>query len=74
MTVDTPLTCYICSETSNRKTVDMIGCLRDQEAASERFREKHDTEPNGYIDICPDCRDENPHHTRNTEKRYGVYD
>lgn len=73
MTVDTPLTCYICGETSDRQTVDLIGCFQDQEDAEERFEEKHGSSAEGYIDICPDCRDENPHHAKNAEEKYGVY-
>jgi hypothetical protein len=73
MTVDTLLSCYICGETSDRATVDLIGCFRDQEAAAERFNEKHDSPADGYIDICPDCRENNPNHAKNAEEKYGVY-
>lgn len=73
MTVDAPLTCYICGETSDRATVDLIGCFKDQEAARERFVEKHDEEPGGYLDICPTCNREHPNHARNARKKYGVY-
>ena len=60
---DTPLTCYICGETEPRVTVDMIGCLKDQEKADERFKEKFGEYANGYIDICPKCK-------KNISKKY----
>lgn len=74
MTVDTPLSCYICGETSDRATVDMLGCLKDQAAARERYIEKHGRNPQGFIDICPDCQDSNPNHAHNTYKKYGKYE
>jgi protein-arginine kinase activator protein McsA len=41
VTIDTPLTCYMCGVTSDEfVTVDLLGCLRVQEAATKRFVEK----------------------------------
>ncbi|MFC6992434.1 hypothetical protein ACFQH3_12160 [Haladaptatus sp. GCM10025707] len=74
MTVDSPLTCYICGETSDRATVDLIGCFKDQDAASERFEEKHGREPESYLDVCSSCQDENPNHARNAREKYGAYE
>ncbi len=74
MTTDCPLTCYICGETpEGAMTVDMVGCLKDQEAAGERFEEKHGEQHEGYLFICNDCRDENPAYARNVENKYGIY-
>ena len=74
MTTETPLTCYICGRTSGEwMTVDMIGLFEDQDAARERFAEKHGTEPESYLFVCPDCDDENPHYARNCREKYGVY-
>lgn len=72
MTVDAPLTGYICGETKDEKTVDMIGCLHDQDAARERFEEKHGKEPDSYLYVCDDCRDDNPNYAENIEQKYGV--
>jgi len=74
MTTETPLTCYICGRTGDDwMTVDMIGLFEDQEAARERFKEKHDKEPESYLFVCPDCEDENPHHAENSYEKYGKY-
>ena len=54
-------------------TVDMIGLFEDQEAARERFKEKHDTEPESYLFVCPECGDENPHHAENCYGKYGEH-
>lgn len=73
MTIDCPLTCYICGETPRKaKTVDMLGCLKDRKKAKERFREKHNKEPEGFLFICANCREENPVYTKNVEEKYGV--
>ena len=50
MTVDTPLTCYICGETDDWTTVDLIGCFEDRQAAGERFEEKHGEKPDAHPD------------------------
>ena len=74
MTVDTPLTCYICGETSDRATVDLIGCFKDMQDAKERFIEKHGHENEGYLDIYPDCQKKNPNHAENAYQKYGKYE
>lgn len=73
MTVDTPLTCYMCGRTREEwVTVDLIGCLKDQESAEERFREKFEMAPSGFLFVCPDCRKQNPKYAKNVEKKYKV--
>lgn len=74
MSIDTPLTCYICGKTSDRATVDLIGCLKDQEKANKRFKEKFNRDADGYIDICPKCRKNNSSYAKNVEIKYGVID
>lgn len=74
MTTETPLTCYICGRTDDWMTVDMIGLFEDQNAAAERFREKHDETPESYLFVCPGCDDENPYHAGNARDKYGVYE
>jgi len=54
-------------------TVDMIGLFEDQEAARERFKEKHDKEPESYLFVCQNCEKENPHHAENSYEKYGKY-
>lgn len=54
-------------------TVDMIGLFEDQQAAGERFREKHGEEPKSYLFVCPECEDEHPNHAKNSKEKYGVY-
>jgi hypothetical protein len=72
MTTETPLTCYICGQTSDDWiTVDMIGLFKDQEAARERFREKHEKKPQSYLFVCPECEDKNPYHAENAYEKYG---
>jgi len=71
MTVDTPLTCYICGETEDWVTVDLIGCFEDRQSASERFEEKHGRKPESFLFVCPDCRKENPNRAENCYKKYG---
>jgi len=73
MTTETPLTCYICGKTDDWMTVDMIGLFKDQQATKERFKEKHETEPESYLFVCPDCEDENPYHAENSYEKYGQY-
>jgi len=74
MTVDTPLTCYVCGVTSDEfVTVDLLGCLRNQEAAAKRFVEKFGREPEGYLFVCDDCRQRNRAYALSIEKKYGVY-
>ena len=74
MTIDTPLTCYICGKTSDEfMTVDMLGCLKNQEAAEKRFVEKFNFKPDGYLFICSECREKNRTYARNIEKKYGIY-
>ena len=74
MTTETPLTCYLCGQTSDDWiTVDMIGLFEDQEEASERFKEKHGTEPESYLFVCPTCEDENSYHAENSYEKYGEY-
>ena len=74
MTTETPLTCYICGQTNDDwMTVDMIGLFKDQEAACERFKKKHDTEPESYLFVCLAFEDENPHHAENSYEKYGKY-
>ncbi|PTD94083.1 hypothetical protein C9439_04380 [archaeon SCG-AAA382B04] len=73
MTIDSPLTCYICGETPEEaKTVDLLGCLKDREKARERFKEKFGRKPQGYLFICDSCRKENPSYAKNVEKKYGI--
>ncbi len=73
MTIDSPLTCYICGETpEGAKTVDLVGCLKDRKKARERFKEKFGTEPQGYLFICDNCRQENPSYAKNVEEKYGI--
>jgi len=74
MTTETPLTCYICGETDDWMTVDMIGLFEDQQAAGERFREKHGEEPESYLFVCPECREDNRHHAENSYEKYGKHD
>ena len=71
MTVDTLLTCYICGETDDWTTVDLIGCFEDRHAAGERFEEKHGRKPDSYLFVCPECKEENPHHAENCYEKYG---
>ncbi|ERH04607.1 MAG: hypothetical protein J07HR59_01743 [Halorubrum sp. J07HR59] len=52
-------------------TVDMIGLFEDQEAARERFKQKHGEESQSYLFVCPDCEDEHPSHADNTSDKYG---
>jgi len=74
MTTETPLTCYLCGQTSDDWiTVDMIGLFEDQEGASERFKEKHGAEPESYLFVCPACEDENSYHAENSYEKYGKY-
>lgn len=74
LTIDTPLTCYVCGITSDEfVTVDLIGCLKNQEAASKRFVEKFGRDPEGYLFVCSDCAHKNRSYTKNIEKKYGVY-
>ncbi len=54
-------------------TVDMIGLFKDQEAARDRFEEKHGEEPENYLFVCPDCDEESPYHAENSRDKYGVY-
>ncbi len=62
LTTETPLTCYICGETSEEWiAVDMIRLFRDQAAARDRFEEKHGREPESDLFVCPDCEAENPY-------------
>jgi len=42
----------------------MIGLFKDQEAARERFREKHEKKPQSYLFVCPECEDKNSYHDR----------
>lgn len=72
MTVDTPLTCYICGKTDDWKTVDLIGCFEDRQAAGKRFEEKHGTPPDSYLFVCPQCQDEKPNHAANCYEKYGM--
>jgi len=73
MTIDCPLTCYICGKTpEDAKTVDLLGCLKNREEARERFKEKHEKNPDGYLFICSSCREKNPVYTKNVEEKYGV--
>ena len=74
MTIDTPLICYICGKTSDRATIDLLGCLKEQEKASKRFQEKFNRRAKGYIDICPKCRKNNRSYAKKVEKKYGVID
>ena len=75
MTVDCPLTCYICGQTdSDWMTVDLMGTFVDSETASERFKEKHGEPPESFLFICPGCEEKNPHHAKNTREKYGVYE
>jgi len=74
MAIDSPLTCYICGETTNRKTVDLLGCLKDQKAAEERYKEKFGKKAPGFIDICPDCLKNKPAYAKNVAKKYGRHD
>lgn len=72
MTADTPLTCYICGETGGM-TIDMIGCFdpENREEANNRFEEKHGYRPDGYLHVCPQCRDGNPAYAQNVYQKYG---
>jgi hypothetical protein len=82
-TTDSPLiTCYICGDAQtedNKKTdtaVDddnMIGCLQNQDAACNRFKEKFNREPEGYLHVCEKCEKRNRHHALRVMEKYGVY-
>ncbi len=72
MTVDCPLTCYICGETTDNATVDMIGCLENQADATVRFREKFNREPDSYLWVCEVCYKVSKPIAKNVEKKYGV--
>ncbi|MFC5970208.1 hypothetical protein ACFPYI_02575 [Halomarina salina] len=54
--------------------MDLIGCFKDQDAASKRFEEKHGQEPESYLDVCSSCQDEKPNHARNAREKYGAYE
>ena len=72
MTVDTPLTCYCCGETTDNVTIDMIGCIKKQEKAEKRFIEKFGRNPDGFLEVCPSChRNENKTYISNIIKKYG---
>lgn len=74
MSIDTPLTCYVCGVTSDEfVTVDLIGCLKDN-LAHKRFRAKFGREPESYLFICGECRKKNKVYARNIEKKFGVFD
>ncbi|AOW79894.1 hypothetical protein HTSR_0703 [Halodesulfurarchaeum formicicum] len=49
----------------------MIGCFEDRQTAGERFEEKHGKEPDSYLFVCPECKEENPHHAENCYEKYG---
>jgi hypothetical protein len=74
MKTETPLTYYICGETSDDWiTVDMMGLFEDQAAARKRFEEKHRKEPGSYLFVCDECEENNPHHARNSYEKYAEY-
>lgn len=74
MTVDRPLTCYVCGVTSDEfVTVDRIGCLKSG-LADKRFFEKFGREPESYLFICDKCKKKNKSYAKNIEKKYGVFE
>ena len=76
MTIDCPLTCYVCGVTSEKFiTVDMIGCLKHQEAAEKRFIEKFGVKPEPFLFVCNDWTKKNKRYAVNVERKYGgVYE
>ena len=74
MTVDCPLTCYICGKTRDEwVTIDLIGCFEDQEMAEKRFREKFGRNPDSYLFVCRNCYKKNKAYAKNVEKKYGIF-
>lgn len=73
MSVDSPLTCYICGKMT-AYTVDMLGCLKNQSEAHARFKEKHGKEADGYINICDKCYKTKASYVKNVIKKYGIYE
>ena len=71
MAVDMPLTCYICGETDDWTTVDLIGCFEDRQAAGRRFEEKHGKKPKSYLLVCPEFKEGNSNHAENCYEKYG---
>lgn len=55
MTVDTPLTCYICGETGDRTTVDLIGCFEDRQAQGNGLNKSM---KKSRADTCPSAPSE----------------
>lgn len=73
MTVDSPLTCYICGKTEDRATIDLYGCLMEQGKAKKRLKEKFENRSfNGFIDVCPSCEKKNSNYAKNVYMKYGV--
>ncbi len=73
--MDSPLTCYICGETSDKRcTYGRYGCLKNQKEAAIRFEEKHNKKPQHLLDICPSCK-HNQHrmYINNIKKKYGIH-
>jgi len=74
MTVDCPLTCYMCGKTKDEwMTVDLIGTLKNSTEAEKRFEEKHGCIPDSFLFICSDCHKNNPIHAKRIEKKYGIF-
>jgi len=74
MTVDCPLTCYICGRTKGEwMIVDLMGCLKNQDSAGKRFEEKFGHAPDSFLFICGECGKKNRIHTKRIEEKYGVY-
>jgi len=73
MSTDLPLTCYICGEVDWDGTMDMIGCLKKQDKASERFFEKYGHYPNGYLHICYNCYKNKKEVADRVIEKYGMY-
>lgn len=75
MTVDCPLTCYVCGRTRNEwMTVDLIGCLKKQEEADKKFEEKFGRCADSFLFVCHECRAKNRVHAKRVEEKYGVID
>jgi len=73
MSLDSPLTCYICGEVNWTGTMDLIGCLKDQEGSFTRFIEKHNDYPRGYLYICGNCYWKKHPYAKRIIAEYGMY-
>jgi hypothetical protein len=73
MTIDTPLTCYICGETKDDMTVDLLGCIKNMQEADKRFIQKFGKSADGFLYVCLECRNKDKFHTKKVYEKYGIY-